>query len=114
MSYDKKIYDNGTPTLHKQYLNETFDAAGHLTRLTYNIPEHFNFAYDVIDVLGRTCPEKRAMLHLSNDLEEHTYTFADIARESDKTAAMLAEHGVKRGDRVMLVLKRHWQFWILP
>ena len=56
MSYDKKIYDNGTPTLHKQYLNETFDAAGHLTRLTYNIPEHFNFAYDVIDVLGRTCP----------------------------------------------------------
>ena len=111
MSYDKKIYDNGTPTLHKQYLNETFDAAGHLTRLTYNIPEHFNFAYDVIDVLGRTCPEKRAMLHLSNDLEEHTYTFADIARESDKTAAMLAEHGVKRGDRVMLILKRHFEFW---
>ncbi len=111
MSYDKKIYDNGTPTLHKQYLNEMFDAAGHLTRLTYNIPEHFNFAYDVIDVLGRTCPEKRAMLHLSNDLEEHTYTFADIARESDKTAAMLAEHGVKRGDRVMLILKRHFEFW---
>ena len=111
MSSDKKIYDNGTTTLHKQYLNETFDAAGHLTRLTYNIPEHFNFAYDVIDVLGRTCPEKRAMLHLSNDLEEHTYTFADIARESDKTAAMLAEHGVKRGDRVMLILKRHFEFW---
>ena len=65
----------------------------------------------MIDVLGRTCPEKRAMLHLSNDLEEHTYTFADIARESDKTAAMLAEHGVKRGDRVMLILKRHFEFW---
>ena len=111
MSNDKKIFDNGTPTLHKQYLNETFDAAGHLARLTYNIPAHFNFAYDVIDVLGRTCPEKRAMLHLSNDLEEHTYTFADIARESDKTAAMLAEHGVKRGDRVMLILKRHFEFW---
>ncbi len=111
MNTNQTILSNGVPTLHKQYLRETFDASGHLTHLDYVIPEHFNFAYDVVDVLGRTAPEKRAMLHLSNDLTERTYTFADISRESDQTASMLASLGVKRGDRVMLILKRHFEFW---
>ena len=111
MMKNMTIQSNGVPTLHKQYLDETFDGDGRLTHLGYHIPSHFNFAYDVIDELARTHPDKRAMLHLSNDLEEQTYTFADISRESDRTAAMLAAHGVKKGDRVMLILKRHFEFW---
>ena len=111
MMGSKTIQTNGVPTLHKQYLDETFDGEGRLTHLGYHIPQCFNFAYDVIDELARRSPDKRAMLHLSDSLEEQTYTFADISRESDRTAAMLAAHGVKKGDRVMLILKRHFEFW---
>ena len=69
MMKSKTIQTNGVPTLHKQYLDETFDDEGRLTHLGYHIPQRFNFAYDVIDELARRSPDKRAMLHLSDSLE---------------------------------------------
>ncbi len=99
------------PTLHKEYLRETYDQNGHLTHVEYTIKPNFNFAYDVIDVLAKRTPDRRAMLHISEDGTERTYTFADIAYESDRTAAMLAAHGIGKNDKVMLVLKRHFAFW---
>jgi acetyl-CoA synthetase len=97
--------------LHKQYLNETLDERGNPVRVTFNVPERFNFAYDVVDKLGKETPDRRAMLWVSNDGDERTYTFSDISRESDRAAAMLLAHGIKKGDKVMLVLKRHFEFW---
>ncbi len=77
--------------------------------------EDFNFAYDVIDVLGKEEPDRRAMVWCNSKGEEHTFTFGDIMRGTSKAANILAAQGIGRGDKVLIVLKRHWQFWmILP
>ncbi|MDR1157405.1 MAG: AMP-binding protein [Oscillospiraceae bacterium] len=78
-------------------------------RLTY--PDDFNFAYDCLDVMAAETPDARAMLWVSKDGAERAFTFADIKRLTDKTANWLQSVGVRRGDMVMLVLKRGHQFW---
>ena len=97
--------------LHLKYVNEEYDAAGVLCKYTFNIPEDFNFSYDVVDELARLSPDRTAMVWLSEDGEEHRFSFADMKRQSDKAAALLHGLGVRKGDKVMLVLKRHYQFW---
>jgi len=74
-------------------------------------PKDFNFAYDVVDELGRTSPDKRAMLWVGADGTERDFTFSDMMRLSNKAANVLTDLGVKKGDTVMLVLKRHYQYW---
>ena len=78
-----------------------------------NCPPDFNFAYDVIDVLGREKPGKRALVWLGSDGTEKTFTFGDLSRESDRAANYLYSMGIRKGDRVLLVLERHYIFWIL-
>jgi len=75
------------------------------------VPENFNFAYDVIDELARTRPDKRALVWCNDKGDERTFTFADIKRISDKTANLFLSLGLVKGDRVMLTLKRNWQYW---
>ena len=75
------------------------------------VPEDFNFAYDIVDELARTKPEKRAMLYVDKDKNERSFTFRELKIFSDKTANYFSSLGIKKGDRVMLVLKRHYQFW---
>ena len=84
---------------------------GRLTGISFRNEEKFNFAFDVVDELGRRKPEKLAMLHVSEDGTEHRFTFEDMKRESARAANYFKSLGIKRGDRVMLVLKRHYQFW---
>lgn len=97
--------------VHQQYVKETYDRNGLLTGLDLQFPEDYNFAYDVVDRLAAECPDQRAMLW-TNDLgEEITFTFADLKRYSDKTANLLKDQGIGKGDMVMLILKRHYQFW---
>ena len=84
---------------------------GVLTKIAFKNEEHFNFAFDVVDELGRRKPDKLAMLHLSEDGTERRFTFLDMKKESARVANYLRSLGIKRGDRVMLVLKRHYQFW---
>ncbi len=84
---------------------------GVLTKIAFKNEEKFNFAFDVVDVLGRRKPDKLAMLHLSEDGTERRFTFQDIKKESARAANYFKSLGIKRGDRVMLVLKRHYQFW---
>ena len=98
--------------LHKKYLNEEYDENGNVKKLTFNVPQDFNYAYDVVDVLGRETPDRRAMLWIGNDGEEKSFTFADISRESSRAAAALVKNGVRRGDKVLLVLKRHVESWL--
>lgn len=75
------------------------------------VPENFNFAYDVVDAWAAESPDKVAMLWTNDEGAERTFTFADMKRESDRTAAFFQSLGIGRGDAVMLILKRHYQFW---
>ena len=84
---------------------------GKLTAIAFQNEEKFNFAFDIVDALGRQKPDKLAMLHVANDGTEHRFTFQDMKKESARAANYFKALGIKRGDRVMLVLKRHYQFW---
>ena len=75
------------------------------------VPENFNFGYDVVDEWARTAPDKKALCW-TNDKGKHIdFTFADIKRESDKAAAFFTSLGIGKGDMVMLILKRRYEFW---
>ena len=84
---------------------------GLLTQISFKGQEQFNFAYDVVDALGDAQPDKLAMLHISEDMTERRLTFKDMKKESARVANYLKALGIKKGDRVMLVLKRHYQYW---
>ena len=84
---------------------------GVLTKIAFQNEEKFNFAFDVVDALGTRKPDKLAMLHISGDGTERRFTFSDLKKESARAANYFKSLGIKRGDRVMLVLKRHYQFW---
>ena len=84
---------------------------GILTKIDFKNEESFNFAFDVVDSLGRKKPDKLAMLHVSEDGTERRFTFGDMKKESARAANYFKSLGIKKGDRVMLVLKRHYQFW---
>ncbi len=84
---------------------------GTVTKIDFKNEEKFNFAFDVIDRLGREKPEKLAMLHIDREFCERRFTFADIKRASSQTANYFKSLGIGRGDKVMLILKRHYQFW---
>ncbi|MBR4306326.1 MAG: AMP-binding protein, partial [Ruminiclostridium sp.] len=73
--------------------------------------ESFNFAYDIVDALAEKCPDKIAMIHVADDKSERKFTFKDIMKYSCQTANYFKSLGIKKGDKVMLVLKRHYQFW---
>ncbi len=93
------------------YISTAKDENGVLTAIRFQNDEHFNFAYDVVDVLGKTKPDKLAMLHVDSEDKERRITFKDMMIYSNKAANYFRFLGIKRGDRVMLVLKRHYQFW---
>ncbi len=97
--------------LYKQFVHETLDENGHLKDITFQNTEQFNFGFDVVDALGKKCPDKLAMKWVSNQYEEKDFTFGDMSRYSSMTANYLKSLGIGKGDRVMLVLKRHYQFW---
>lgn len=97
--------------LHKQYVDESYDENGILSSIKMKCPDGYNFGYDVIDRLGTETPNRRAMLWTNDKGEERTFTFGDIKEYSDRATHVLQSHGVKKGDKVMLILKRHYQFW---
>ncbi|MBQ3065174.1 MAG: AMP-binding protein [Clostridia bacterium] len=87
------------------------DEAGRLLEISFKNEDRFNLAFDVIDRLGREKPDKIAMVHVAKDKTERTFTFADMKRASSQTANYFKSLGIQKGDRVMLILKRHYQFW---
>ena len=84
---------------------------GTLKRIEFTGEDQFNFAFDVVDALADKYPDKLAMLHLDKHKQERKFTFRDMKRLSAQAANYFKSLGVKKGDRVMLVLKRHWEFW---
>jgi len=75
------------------------------------VPENFNFAYDVLDELAVTKPDKTALYWTNDQGEKRIFSFADMKRLSDKAANYLSSLGIGKGDMVMIILKRDWQFW---
>ena len=97
--------------INERYVDETYDSNGVLQTYSVHYPDTFNFAYDIVDDIAVNDPERRAMVWCNPEGEEHVFTFADMKRWSDKTANMLAGHGIGKGDFVMVILRRHYQFW---
>lgn len=97
--------------LHKKFCLEGFDSKGVLTSFSVNCPYNFNFAYDVVDQIAKEEPERRAMIWTNVEGEERFFTFGDMMRYSNQVANLFRNYGIGKGDMVMLVLKRHYQFW---
>ena len=95
-----------------KFITTTVDAKGVCDSISFTNEDKFNFAYDIIDELGRKYPEKLAMLHIAEDMTERRFTFKDIKEASSQAANYFKSLGIKKGDRVLLVLKRNYQFWI--
>lgn len=98
-------------SIYKRFCKEVFDENGSLCKITLNFPDNFNFGYDVVDVIADETPDKRAMVWCNTENEEHVFTFADIKKYSNKMANVFSGHGISRGDRVMVILKRHFEYW---
>ena len=94
-----------------KFIHSYVDEYGALKEIAFVNDDDFNFAYDVVDALAEKCPNKTAMIHISKHGRERKFTFRDMKKYSDKTACYLHYLGVRKGDRVLLVLKRHYQFW---
>jgi acetyl-CoA synthetase len=97
--------------INQKYVDEKFDSKGLLIGYDLHYPENYNFAYDVVDDIAEHEPSRRALIWTNPAGEERTYTYADIKRLSDKTANYFLSLGIRKGDMVLTILKRHYQFW---
>jgi len=93
------------------FVSVTEDENGALNKIDFINEDKFNFAFDIVDAIARKEPDKLALLHIANDKTESRFTFRDIKRASNMCANYFKSLGIKKGDRVMLVMKRHYQFW---
>ncbi|HCA46230.1 MAG TPA: acetyl-CoA synthetase [Armatimonadetes bacterium] len=75
------------------------------------VPENFNFGYDVVDGIAECEPDRPALVWVDESGGEASFTFAEMKRRTDQAAALFAEMGIRRGDAVMLILRRHYEYW---
>ncbi len=100
-------------SIYQKYCREQFDASGVLTKFELDYPENFNFGYDVVDAIADSEPNQKALVWCNTEGEEHIFTFADIKKYSNQIANVLESSGVKKGSRVMVILKRHYEYWFV-
>ena len=99
------------PRIYQKFIDTEENEKGTPLSITFKNTERFNFAFDLVDALAARDPEKLAMLHISRDKTERRFTFRDMKKASAQCANYFKSLGIRKGDRVMLVLKRHYQFW---
>ncbi len=97
--------------LNKNFVDEVYDENGLVVSYNLKCPDNFNFAYDVVDEIAAAEPDRRALLWCNPAGEEKIFTYGDLKYYSDKVANMLRSKGIGKGDMVMVILKRHYQFW---
>ncbi len=97
--------------IYQKFIDVEENEKGTPTSISFKNTENFNFAFDLIDALADKSPDKLAMLHISKDKTERRFTFKDMKKASSQCANYFKSLGIKKGDKVMLVLKRHYQFW---
>ena len=95
----------------REFIDTVENADGSLKEIRFFNEDSFNFAYDVVDALGKQKPDKLAMVWLDHKKNEKRFTFKDMMKESARTANYFKALGIKKGDRVIVLLKRHYQFW---
>ena len=99
------------PLAVENFVEAKEDSEGRLVSMSFKNEDKFNFAYDVVDAIADKSPNKLAMLHISKENTERRFTFRDMKHASARTANYFKSLGIKKGDKVMVVLKRHYQFW---
>ena len=109
---DKDLAASPTVFYHR-FVDETLTEDGRLESVKFHYPENYNFAFDGLDALAEKLPDQRCMLHIDKHHQKREFTFAQMAAESRRAANYLASLGIGKGDRVMLVLKRRYQFWFI-
>ncbi len=96
----------------EKFIETVEDENGTLQKIEFHDEDKFNFAFDIIDEIAEKRPEKVAMIHLDKNKNETKFTFRDLRLMSSQAANYFTSLGIKKGDKVMLVLKRHYEFWI--
>ncbi len=97
--------------IYHKFIDTATDENGTPVKIEFKNEDKFNFAFDLVDALAEREPQKLAMLHISKDMTERRFTFNDMKKASNQCANYFTSLGIKKGDRVMLCLKRHYQFW---
>mgnify|MGYP003292928066 CR=1 FL=1 len=108
---ERKLAKTEENLVCRPFIDTVEDASGALQTIRFFNEDNFNFAYDVVDALGTAKPDKLAMLHICENGEERRFTFGDMKKMSARAANYFRALGVKRGDCVMLVMRRNWEFW---
>lgn len=99
-------------SIYQKFCRETVDESGCLKNICLDYPDNFNFGYDVVDAIADETPDKTALVWCNTENEEHIFSFAELKILSNKTANVFQNAGLKRGDRVMVLLKRHYEYWV--
>ncbi len=107
----KTVSKDTKDRIYKKFIDITENENGTPTSITFKNTDKFNFAFDLVDALAEREPDKLAMLHISLDKTERRFTFKDMKKMSAQCANYFKSLGIKKGDKVVLVLKRHYQFW---
>ena len=97
--------------IYKRFVEVEENNHGTPTAIRFKNTENFNFAYDVVGEIAKRDPDKLAMLYVDKEGNDRRFTFRDMKTGSSRCANYFKSLGIKKGDRVMLVLKRHYQFW---
>lgn len=96
-----------------QFFKEIVDAEGKLLSIEENYPDHFNFAYDVFDVMAKKNPTQRALVWCNTEGDEKIISFAELSQWSNQAATVFLDAGIGKGDHVIVALKRHYEYWIV-
>ncbi len=107
----KRLGEAKSDRVYRKWVSVQKNENGTPVKVDFMNEDKFNFAFDIVDEIASRKPDKLAMLHISEDHTERRFTFDDISRASNQCANYFTSLGIKRGDRVLLVLKRHYQFW---
>ncbi|MBQ9409013.1 MAG: AMP-binding protein, partial [Clostridia bacterium] len=98
--------------IYDRFVSTREDENGLVTDIAFHDEDKFNFAFDIVDGLAKARPDKLAMVHLDRDKNETRFTFKQISKESNRVANYFKAVGIQKGDRVLLIMRRHYQFWL--
>ena len=97
--------------LYNNFCEESLDQNGTIQEFFLKYPENFNFGYHVVDVLGKENPHGLAVMWCNTAGEEKRLTYREIMELSNRAANAFAARGIRKGDRVLVILKRNWEYW---
>ena len=99
------------PDYMDKFIRTEVNAKGTPTSVTFTDADKFNFAFDVVDAIAEREPDRLAMLHIDREKNERRFSFLQMKKMSARAANYFRALGIQKGERVMLVLRRNWEFW---